>query len=450
MLSAEFSRFAENLRINDIPQNVVAKAKLHLLDTIGVTAVGSLEPRIFSLMNAMKKMNDQGQSTVFWYGSRFPSPTTALVNGAMAHALEYDDTHLGSVIHLSAPIVATVLAVGEALHSSGAEILTALIAGYEVTARIGMAARGKFHQRGFHATSVCGTLGCALAAGMLLGYDADKLSGAMGIAGSMSSGLMEFLSDGSWIKPLHAGWAAHAGTLAALLAGQGLSGPKTVIEGKRGIYAAFAGHCPPTSDIAGELGKRWETLNISFKLFPNCHLIHEFMRTIQAIKKEHNVNSVAIAKIVCYVDELSYSIICPSSERKIIPETRYDAMFSLPYGVALTFVKDSIDVQDFDVEKGVPTEVRELLKKVEFKRADDRPRQLVVVHLRNGEKLTASQSLPRTPPPEAVVSKYMKNVSPLLDHEQATELLNTVMKLEKLADIRELVKHLICSHPFAK
>ncbi|MEM1946302.1 MAG: MmgE/PrpD family protein [Candidatus Caldarchaeum sp.] len=439
-MSEELASYVEALRLKDIPERVLAKAKLHLLDTVGVSAAGSLEPRVQSIADTLKKVFSSGESTVLWYGCRAPSPIAALANGSMAHALDYDDTHLDSIMHLSSPLVSIVLSLGEALHVSGAEAMTALVAAYEVSSRIGMAVRGRFHERGFHATSVCGVLGCALAAGKLMGHSQAKLAGAMGIAGSMSSGLMEFLSDGSWIKPLHAGWAAHGGIMAALLAAQGLAGPRTILEGGRGVYAAYAGVTPSLENVVADLGEKWEVMNISFKLFPNCHLIHEFMHAALTLKKKHNIHPDEVREITCYVSELAIPIICQPAERKLNPQTRYDAMFSLPYGVATVLVKGSAGIKDFDVKNGLSKDVASLTKKIRFVKAETNEEKIAEIVTVDGRRYTANRSDLENPTTEDIMNKFRNNLQLVVREGDVRTLANVIMNVDKLDVLEKLVR----------
>ncbi len=439
--------FVYGLKFSNIPAYVIDKAKLHLLDTLGVSAAGTAEPHIRSILSAIKRFGGSPESTILWYGGKYPPPMAAMVNGSLAHALDYDDTHLPSIMHLSSPIVTAVLSMGEALHASGSESLTALVAGYEVASRLGMAVRGKFHERGFHATSVCGVFGTALAAGKLLGLSPEKLAGALGIAGSFTSGLMEFLSDGSWIKPLHAGWAAHAGIMAAFLALQGITGPRRVIEGDRGLYMAYAGVRPSADDVLAGLGKTWETMNISFKLFPNCHLIHDFMNTAIALKKRHGIEPGQIKEVECFVDKLSIPIICKPQERKTRPMTRYDAMFSLHYGVATVLVKGWASVLDFELSRGIQREITQLLGKISFSEVVENGDAIIKIVTSDGSTYYGRRS--DIPPigSEQVMMKFRSNVDTVLTDDRLEELIATTLNLEKLDDVGKLVGRCIADKP---
>jgi 2-methylcitrate dehydratase PrpD len=442
-LSEELAAFVYGLKFPEIPTHVINKAKLHLLDTLGVMAAGTAEPHMRSILTVVKHFGGTPESTILWYGGKCSQPMAAMVNGSLAHALDYDDTHLLSIMHLSSPIVATALSVGEALHATGSEVLTAIIGGYEVASRLGMAVRGKFHERGFHATSLCGVFGTALTAGKLLGLDPERLVGSLGIAGSFASGLMEFLSDGSWVKPLHAGWAAHAGIMAAFLAQEGIVGPKRIIEGDKGLYMSYAGVRPSANDVLAGLGKTWEVMNISFKLFPNCHLIHDFMNTAIALKEKHGIEPDQIKEVVCFVDKLSIPIICEPLVRKINPVTRYDAIFSLHYGVATVLAKGWANVLDFDISRGIPRETAKLIRKIRFTKRMENDDVIINIVMKDGSKYYGKRSDAPLIDSEQVMTKFRSNTKTVLTSYKLEELIATTLNLEKLDDVVKLVGHCI-------
>src|ERR671924_309514 len=200
-----------------------------------------------------------------------------VVEAAKLHLLDFDDTHSDSVSHVSVVVCPSALGSGEAAGASGREVLTAIVAGNEVVTRVGMAASGAFHQRGFHPTAIGGIFGGTIAASRLAGYDAAQTVSALGIAGSFAGGLFAYLEDGTATKPMHPAWAAHGALLASRLAALGAEGPPSVIEGRFGLYHAFVGAQPGEVDIdsqLADLGRRWETTRIAYKPYPACHFIH--------------------------------------------------------------------------------------------------------------------------------------------------------------------------------
>src|SRR6266436_9231575 len=237
------AEWAARLRPEDIPVTVRENAALRVLDTLGCALAGAREDHVPALL-ALLERSGEGPCTVVGSSLTSGPAPAALANGALAHGLDFDDTHADSVCHASAVLVPTVLALAESEHLTGQAALTALVAGYEAMIRIGMAAPGRFHERGWHATAVCGPFGAALAAGKGMGLDAGRLTSALGVAASMASGVMEFLEDGSWVKRLHPGWAAQSGLQAAALAREGFTGPATALEWRLGLYRAALG-APP-------------------------------------------------------------------------------------------------------------------------------------------------------------------------------------------------------------
>jgi len=227
--------FAVNLRFESIPSEVIAKAKLHLFDIIGVGFASISETFAKSIIEVAKELSGKKESTIIGDEELSSREYVACANGALIHGVDFDDTHIPGIVHPSVCIVLAVLACGEVRGITGKEALEALVLGYEIITRIGMAADGKFHDKGFHATPLCGTFAASLVAGRIEGQTVQQLVNAMGICGSQARGIQQFLFDGTWTKRLHPGWAVHSGIIASLLASRGFTGPSEVFEGKFGF-----------------------------------------------------------------------------------------------------------------------------------------------------------------------------------------------------------------------
>jgi 2-methylcitrate dehydratase PrpD len=235
--------------------------------------------------------------------------------------------------------------VAEAVGAPGEQALAAVVAATETVTRIGMAAPEGFHRRGFHPTGVCGVFGATVAACRLRGMDADTTARALGLAGSMASGIFEYLADGSPTKPFHAGWAAQAGVQAAALAAAGASGPATVLEGRYGLYNT---HVDVEYDIAAELadlGLRWEAPLVAIKPYPACHWIHAAVDA--AAEAAGDARPEDIERIVVRIPEVGVPIVLEPPAQKRAPVTEYDAKFSLPWCVAARIVHGRLDVRSF-------------------------------------------------------------------------------------------------------
>jgi 2-methylcitrate dehydratase PrpD len=285
----------------------------------------------------------------------------------VCHALDFDDTHPNSVVHISVGVVPTAMAAAQMHGAPGPDILAAIVAGNETSIRIGNAGSGMFHARGFHPTGVCGVFGATAAAARVRGLDGVTTAHALGIAGSMASGLMEFLADGAETKRLHPGWAAQAGITAARLAAHGATGPATVIDGARGFLAAYL-HGDKT-DITTQiesLGEYWATPEIAYKPYPACHYTHASVDALVQILETNPVRAEDIAEITAYTDATGVSLVCAPSEDKVRPRTPYDAKFSLPYCLAYRLVHGRLDATSFTAEAIADERVLALTPKIGY------------------------------------------------------------------------------------
>src|SRR5213593_4005471 len=343
------AEWAARLRPDDIPVTVRENAALRVLDTLGCALAGAREDHVPALLALLERSGEGPCTVVGSVLTSGPAPA-ALVNGAMAHGLDFDDTHADSICHASAVLVPTVLALAESEHLTGRDALTALVAGYEAMIRIGMAAPGRFHERGWHATAACGPFGAAVTAGKCLGLAEDGLMAALGIAASMASGVMEFLEDGSWVKRLHPGWAAQSGIQAAVLAQGGFTGPATALEGRLGFYRAALGETPDIARHLKNLGTEWETLRSSFKLYPCCHLNHAYLDAVSGLKRTNALRADEVAEVECLVPAGEVPIVCEPEAAKRRPRTTYDAKFSLAFCVAAALAGDRVGIGAFTEE----------------------------------------------------------------------------------------------------
>ncbi|MDX6469669.1 MAG: hypothetical protein QOF75_1472, partial [Gaiellaceae bacterium] len=234
--AAQLASFATALDYDDIPSEVTEAAKLHILDAYGCAVGAYGEGAAAYVRTAAREIAGVGAATVVGEDSGWAPAAAALSNGALVHALDFDDTHTPSISHISAVVVPAALAVAEAHGRTGRDLVTAVVAGSEAVARIGSTVSSEYMKTGFHPSSVCGVFGAALAASRLRGLDAEATTNALGIAGSMASGLFEYLANGSTAKVVNVGWAAHAGVMAAALAAAGGDGPATVLEGRFGVF----------------------------------------------------------------------------------------------------------------------------------------------------------------------------------------------------------------------
>lgn len=280
-----------------------------------------------------------GGATAIGVGRRLPVPSAALVNGTLAHSLDFDDTHLPSVLHPSSAVIPAALAVAEETDASGPAFCDAATVGIEVTCRLGMAgydpeqSNSVFFDRGQHATAICGTVGAAVAAAMLRGLDADGVTQAIGIACSMGAGVIEANRTGGTVKRVHCGWAAHAGVAAADLARNGLTGPPTVIEGRFGFLRSFLGDRFDIDAVTRDLGRTWETPGIFFKPYPCNHFTQAGVDAALRMRAS-GIDPASITALTLGVPEPVLRTIGEPIEEKRRPRSGYHGAFSGPYTVA--------------------------------------------------------------------------------------------------------------------
>jgi 2-methylcitrate dehydratase PrpD len=421
MTAAErVAEFAVSLHAEELPADVAQAAKLHVLDALGCGIAASALGEAEYAAAAVLETAGTGAATAIGVTSRLAAPDAAFVNGTLCHALDFDDTHPHSIVHVSASVVPAALAAAETHGASGADALAAIVAGNETSIRLGMAAGGAFHARGFHPTGVCGVFGATVAAARLRGLDAEQTADALGIAGSMASGLLEFLADGSETKRLHPGFAARAAVTAVALAANGATGPVSVFEGRFGLFAAYVHGVE--ADVEGQfadLGERWETPRIAFKPYPACHYVHAPVDALAQILRETPLEPGDVERLVAFSDRTGESLVLDPLADKVRPRTVYDAKFSLPYCLGAQLVHGRVDVRSFTREAIREPAVLAAASRVEYEVREYAPTPDafaggVRVHTRDGRTLEAELRHQRggSENPmgfEDVVGKYRSN-----------------------------------------
>jgi len=317
------------------------RAVTYALDTLAVTLAGFVAPSSGPVLRVLTAAAGKPDATIFGVGRVTSVFDAALGNGAMAHALELDDDHRIAVLHPGAVVVPAAFAVAEATGASGRDFLSGLLAGYEVVCRLGEVFRGSQFYHGVHPTPLCGVFGAALAAATILRLDTETTVQALGIAGTQASGLTEWKADGSWIKRLHPGRAAHAGVLSAYLAREGFTGPATIIEGAGGFFNAF-GYGEPL-DVAGAtagLGAVLHGTGTAIKPFPCCRFAHG---AIDLALEAHGLG-IKLASIASIALKIYRTDVLSYHARPINP---VDAQFNLPYVVAVALAVGRVTLGDF-------------------------------------------------------------------------------------------------------
>ena len=342
-LVVSLGHFAASLRGTELADDVAANARNRILDVLGVALAARGEDAGRATLGLVRSQGGVEESTVWGEADRLPAAAAALVNGTHCHALDFDDTHLPSVLHPSASVVPAALAAAEAAGAGGAETMAAVAVGNEICIRLGMASydpairNSIFFENGLHATSVCGALASAAAAALLFDLDGDGIAHAMGIAASMGAGIIEANRTGGSVKRIHCGWAAHAGVSAAQLALHGLTGPPTVLEGRFGFYRAYSEGRFDAEAVVGGLGERWDVLRVWYKPYPTNHFTHAGIDAALAILSA-GVNPADIESMELGVPQPVLRTIAQPPELKARPTSPYTARFSGPFCVAAALV----------------------------------------------------------------------------------------------------------------
>jgi len=343
MTGAErIAEFAARTLMEGVPQLVLDAAHLHLLDALGVgiassTVVGNTD---------WAAAAPAGSASLLSGGTAEPG-AAAMINGALIHSLEYDDTHIGSVVHGSAVAAPLALAVAQLAGASGRDLILAYVVAWEVAIRIGLAAPGAFQARGFQVTSVGGAIGAAAAAAQVLGLNHERAVSAIGIAGGQASGTLAFLADGATSKALNPGWAARTGVEAARLAQAGMTGPASVLESAFGVMNAFAGGGEGLDHQLATLGEDWLLPQAAFKLYPCCHYIHPFLEALEQVMAQ-GVAAHDITSLTAFVPPPAAPLVCEPWSRRQAPASGYDGKWGLAYCMAIMLVEGRVDVASFE------------------------------------------------------------------------------------------------------
>jgi 2-methylcitrate dehydratase PrpD len=386
----ELAQYAASCRYQEIPADVVERAKQCIADTVAAVIFGAHLPWSRMVVAYAEKNGAGGKSRILGSnGAPVYAPAAALANGALAHAFEMDNlTWPSTGVHPGATLLGAGLAVGQERGSSGRELIEAFVAGAEVMIRIGRATKHSNEGRGFHAPGTTGPFGAAVACGKLMGLDAERIGNALGIAGSLACGLMEFARSGTgaMVKRLHLGRAAESGVLAASLAADGFTGPVSVLEGAFGFLRVFCGGDFDAAELTRDLGTSYATRTIMLKRFA-CHITaHTPVQAILQLRSEHGYAGTDVAAIQIEGNDKMATV-----NNIRAPADIMMAQYSIPFCVALAHYRDPRDAASFDDKALHDPAIRALAERVTISVGSDRPTPLaarVTVTLKDGRVLS--------------------------------------------------------------
>ncbi len=346
--------FVHDLDASSLSGPAGEQAKRCVLDTLGIALAGMGEPAARAARAAALAAGGTAEATVVVHGDRLPAPAAALVNGAAAFAHNFTDTTLSCVIHAGPVVVPAALSVGEQVEASGAEVLAAVVGGYEVATRVGNAinagtSRMAHQRKGFHPTATCGVFGAAAAAARLLGLSTGATVHALGVAGSLAGGLSLSLRDGSDTWRAHAGFAAHHGVLAARLAAAGLTGPAGALDDPRGFCAAFGDGRADAGALTRGLGERLLVLDAAFKLHNVAHVWALPLDALATLRRAHGFAAADVSEVTVTFPEAWTAIMdAGAADGQWAPRSYSQATNDLRYCVAVGLLDGRVHVEQFD------------------------------------------------------------------------------------------------------
>ncbi|HET8944151.1 MAG TPA: MmgE/PrpD family protein [Dehalococcoidia bacterium] len=447
---AEFVAGTSSEAIGDEARERAMRA---VVDTLGVMLAGCREPAARLVTDQVREQGGRQEATVIGAGFHAPAPQAALANGTAAHALDYDDVTMNMRGHPSAPMLPALLAFGEKLGSSGRDILDAYVLGFEVECKLGWAIGEPHYALGWHATSTLGTVGAAAAVTRLLGFTAGQTQTALEIAASLASGLQA--NFGTMTKPLHAGWAARNGVLAADLASRGFDASADALEGPSGFLRAMSGGADIDMEAAVRgLGDPWEVVKpgIGIKLYPCCYATHRAIDAALEVRRLAGFNTQRIEAVEVH---LSQGTLLPLVAR--MPQTGLEAKFSMGYCVAVALVHGAPGRSAFTDEAVARTSVRALAQRV--RAMEDGPDMAYpiegsarIVVTAGGASFEATVERPRGDPKnpltwEELAGKFRDCAAFVLGAERIEEVIALCYRIHDLPNISELTDTMSTSEP---
>jgi 2-methylcitrate dehydratase PrpD len=445
----DLAEFYSNLAIKQIPSEVLAKAKMTLLDYLFVYIVGLNKGVLTNtILNYIKQKKSNEESSVYLSGIKTDTDLASFACSLIAHSVELDDGHRYGTAHPAVAVIPAALAIGEKENITINELLKAIIIGYDIMLRLSKSINPSHLKRGFHSTSTTGTIGSAAAASVILGFNHTQMTHALAISGLFSSGLQEMLHSNPSSKALQVGKSAQSGVSAALFASHGLKGPLSLFEGQHGWLKAMT-DVFEESDLLNDLGKRWEIMNTYTKLYPTCrHCHHAIDLTIEAWKSGINIESIDNVIISTYSVGIAEVGIIKT------PKDIEEAMFSITYAVAVAFQKGFVSYED--LEKNLDnSKLLSFSSSIEVRNDDEMDKNYPVkrgckleLNLLSGERLIFKTDLPKGEPDTSltneeylqkfktitsgfVSSSYVMNLYNMLINEDSTDL-----------TVRELIKYI--------
>lgn len=438
-VTRQLADFVASTSFEQLPPEVVREGKRCVLNYLGVALGASRHEAVRLLADAAQEIGGHPQATILGARTKTSAVNAALVNGAMSHVLDYDDTHLDTIIHPTGPVLSAALPLAEWKGLGGRDLIVGLALGMEVELRVGVAVYPSHYDVGWHITGTAGCFGAAAACGRLLGLDSGRLAYALGLAGTQASGLREMF--GYMAKSFHVGKAASNGLLSALLAERGFTASQEVLEARRGFCAVQAASYDLDRAVDG-LGSRYLMLENGFKPYACGVVTHPTIDGVRRLRRRHDLKPSEVREIEVRVHPLVLEL---TGKRE--PRTGLEGKFSIFFCAAIALIEGNARQGQFTDEKVSRADVVALRERV---RAVVEPglrenQAIVTVRTHDGrelvERVEAASGTPGSPvSDEELKEKFMELVAPILPLERAERLVESVGRLERMEDVSPLLE----------
>jgi len=447
--SRELIEFVHALKLETLPPDIVQRARGVLLDSLGCTLFGSLQPWSRIMAEEVLSESPRGRSTIVGQKQTVAAPAAALCNGTATHGFELDDLLDEAIVHPGAIVVPAALAAAESVDAPGSKLLLGIVAGYEVLNRVGLAAGTEPAHRGFHKTTIIGPVGAAVAAGVILDLSSEQLLSAAGLACSTSSGIKSFAAGtgGGMMKRMHCGRAAESGVRMAQLAARDFTGPPTAIDGKFGLLEVYGGKTARPGLMTAGLGRDWAMTTVFVKVYSCCSWIQGAIQQLVALRGPRPLKPDDVKQV-----RIGVSAYAAKNNGEPAPVDIMGAQYSFPYCAALALAGDPTDPAMYlEKEIGDPDR-RALARRVELY-TDDQMEAAYPKHygsrielvLAGGERRTSFVLDPHGFPADPVtdaerVEKFTRLAGKAKPAARVADIAAAVQRVEKLASARELME----------
>lgn len=432
---------------NQFPNAVVEMALQAIIDQYGLQIAGAEFPWSKAIYNVEKETNrSQGTSSITRYGDHVSATQAAFINGCFAHAQDFDDSHQEAQTHPGSVVIPAAIAIGEQLNLNGETVLKAIVIGMEMMLRLAHSLCPACIEGGHHTPPTIGPFGAAIAAGLLLGLDKNQLTNALGICGSYSGGLVEYTLSGGSVKRIHTGLGARAGVEAALLAKAGLTGPSSIIEGKKGLWAIYGRGKAFPERLFDQIDEKYMLATLMFKPFNCCYLIHPAIEAFLTICKSYHLSANDIETVTVGMSQFSMS----HAGKIQIPKDELGAQFSTSFTLALSLVNEPPGMWSYTKAALADEKILELAKKItvyEDKEANDEfPKKngcIITVTTKHNQEYLLRIKDPKGSPlnlltTQDVKEKFMRNTTPVIGSEHSENIYQTLLQFKALENVTDL------------